>query len=175
MLNIKKSGFVWDEELKPAGHGEVTMEAFDTWWRRNQKRLQNLHPQIAEQWVYKHWHCSPWGFLPLDSLGWRQETWPTSDILEQVHMEYGGPLDADFDYEVIHLAQTKTARYWRDGTWNIPMLIINTPRGVETVNGPLPEVQHALVEGTLRMRYLNALHSRGEDTGPHRVFVLTMR
>jgi hypothetical protein len=117
---------------------------------------------------------SPWRFLAPDQLRWRQETWSSAKILERVHMEYGGPFDVDFDYQVLHVAQTRTARYWLNGTWNIPMLILETPVGVQTYNGPLPQVRFVLVEGSLRMRYLNALHARGEPTGPHQVFVLTL-
>lgn len=178
MLNLKRRHeVVWDPKLEPMGHGGFNPENFDVWWRRNDAQLANLHPEIAEQWVYRHWRWSPFRFLRLETVGWRREVWTTKAILGRIYMEFGGPMEPLHDYSVMHespLGPTATARYWRAGTWNIPILVLETPDGVSGYNGELPDVRFVLVEGSLRLRYLNALAYRGGETGPHTLYVLTI-
>lgn len=178
MLDLKRRHEVrWDPVLKPIGHGDFGAEDFDTWWGRNGGRLPNLHPEIAEQWVFRHWRWSPFRFLPLETLSWRRDLWTSKQILEQVHLEFGGPMEPVHDYKVMHdapLGPTSTARYWRDGTWNMPLLVLELPEGISGYDGELPEVRFVLVEGSLRLRYLNALVHRGQETGPHVLYILTM-
>jgi hypothetical protein len=50
---------VWDETLEPVGEGTPVKETFSSWWDRYKSRLGNLHPEIAEQWIYRHWTKSP--------------------------------------------------------------------------------------------------------------------
>jgi hypothetical protein len=52
MLDIRRQRSSWDGAWAPVGYGEVNQENFDTWWGRNEERLRNLHPQVAEQWSY---------------------------------------------------------------------------------------------------------------------------
>jgi hypothetical protein len=169
---------VWDPALKPVGHGDFSPEGFDSWWQRNAARLANLHPQIAEQWVFRHWQWSPFRFIRLDCLSWRSEVWTSAQVLDQVHMEFGGPMNPVHDYEVMHeetTGPTRTARYWRAGTWNIPLTVLETPEGFIGHEGEFPAIRFVLVEGTLRLRYLNALVRRGVGTGPHEVYILSSR
>ena len=70
---------------------------------------------------------------------------------------------------------TATAKNWKDGTWTIPALVLATPEGIVSHAGKLPDVRMTLVEGSLRYRWLNALHKRGEVTGPHKLYLLQQR
>jgi hypothetical protein len=75
----------WPEELKPLGEGSlVDKEPFRPWWERHQGRLSHLHPQIAEQWVHRHWNHSPFCHLDLNRISWRLELWMTERLLSEV-------------------------------------------------------------------------------------------
>lgn len=50
--------------------------------------------------------------------------------------------------------------------------MLETPAGVRSHDGQMPAVRFVLVEGAKRLRYLNALHFRGEDTGPHALYIV---
>src|SRR5918998_1728131 len=75
---------VWDAALEPIMEGTHAKEPFEAWWARNSARLANLHPLVAEQWVYRHWEQSPFCHLPLKRLSCRLESWPTRRILQEV-------------------------------------------------------------------------------------------
>src|SRR5258706_13909487 len=112
---------VWDEALKPIGEGEFDKEPFADWWERNQGKLPNLHPLIAEQWIYRHWSRSYVSFLRLELLTWRVEAWPSAQILRDVHLEFGGPLNPNHHYRVFNgghgFGPNQTARDLNAGTW----------------------------------------------------------
>jgi hypothetical protein len=179
MLDVKRPlEVLWDKSLKPVTGGGEWPEEFTLWWKRNEDRLSNLHPQIAEQWIYRHWSTSPFRFLELRTLCWRMESWSTEAILAQIYMVHGGPLVPEFDYQVMQQASDgprSTANNWHNGTWNMPLLVLETPSGIDSYEGPLSEVRFILIEGSKRMRYLNALHARAEATGPHPLYILNER
>lgn len=78
MFDVKRTQpDAWSAALKPIGYGDHWPEDFRPWWAWHREQLSNLHPQIAEQWVYRHWANSPFKFLPLNRLTWRQEQWNT--------------------------------------------------------------------------------------------------
>ena len=52
-------------------------------------------------------------------------------------------------------------------------LVMETVGGIDSYEGPLPHIRFILIEGSKRMRYLNALHARGEVTGPHQLYILS--
>lgn len=166
----------WPDTLSPIGEGSFDKEPFEDWWNRNGARLANLHPQIAEQWVYKHWSLALFKFLELDRLAWSVHQLSTLDYLKNVHLEFGGPCVAEHDYHVFEGAfrgrKTATAENWCDGTWTFPPLVLSTPEGIIGHEGEFPTVRMVVVEGSLRYRYLSCLHERGEDTGPHDFYLL---
>lgn len=85
-------------------------------------------------------------------------------------------MEPTFDYQVFREGRggpLETARRWR-GSWNIPILVLETPAGIRCYDGNLPDVRFVLVEGSKRPRYLNALRHRGEETEPHLLYVLTL-
>lgn len=177
MLDLRKRHeCAWDEALRPRGEGELEKEDFASWWDRNGEQLSHLDPRIAEQWVYRHWAHSYTSFVGLADLTWRLEAWSGDEVLERAHMEFGGPFSADHDYKVFNGAQgfgpNATARAMNGGTWDMPLLLLETPRGIHTHEGEMPLVRYLVAEGSKRMRYLHALRARGQGNGPHDVFIL---
>ena len=166
----------WPDTLRPIGEGDFEKEAFDEWWARNGSEFVNLHPQIVEQWVYRHWTYAHFKFLELRRLTWSEKQMSTVDFLNNVHLEYGGPADPDHDFRVFSSAftgkKTATAENWEDGSWTIPPVVLSTPEGIISHEGRLPDVRMVIIEGSLRYRWLNALHAKGEKTGPHRFYLL---
>ena len=166
----------WPETLRPIGEGDHEKEPFSEWWDRNRSELTNLHPQIVEQWVYRHWTFAKFKFLQLRRITWSVRRLSTTEFLNDVHLEFGGPAEADHDYRVfmgeMSVRKLSTAINWRNGTWTISPVVLSTPQGIIGHEGPEPTVRMVLVEGSKRFRWLNALHERGEATGPHDVYVL---
>jgi len=169
----------WDSDLQPRnwGSGRTSdVETFPNWWARVGSRLSNLEPRIAEQWVYRHWRFSLYRHLPLEGIQWKLEEWKTTDILKQCVESPECDLDdPDNALEQISCYPGEPARTMdATGTWNIPIIIMHTPDGVLANNGVRDEVRYWLIEGHTRVRYLNALHVIGQESGIHQVFVLTM-
>ncbi len=169
---------VWDAAMRPIGEGEHHKETFEAWWGRWRERLSHLDPRIAEQWVYRHWCHSYMAFLNLDDITWRLEIWPGEAILGRVWMEFGGPMDAAHDYAAFNgvggFGPIATARAMNAGTWDMPLLVLETPTGIVSHDeGEMPDVRFVVAEGSKRMRYLNALLARGEGAGPHELFILS--
>lgn len=177
MLDLRRrNGCVWDAALKPFRMDERDKEPFEAWWDRHQQRLSHLHPQVAEQWIYRHWSHSYMAFLELDQLDWRLETWHAQEILERIHLEFGGPMDAEHDYAAFNgrgsFGPIQTARALNAGEWDMPLLALETPSGLLSSDGPLPDVRYVVAEGSKRMRYLFALERLGHHPGPQKVFLL---
>jgi hypothetical protein len=166
----------WDIDMRPIGEGEINKESFTEWWRRFGPRLAHLDPRIAEQWIHRHWANSYMAFLNLELLTWRVEVWPSERILSEVHMEFGGPMDADHDYIAFNgrygFGPNATAKAMNEGTWDIPLLVLATPTGIRSFDGDLPDVRYVVAEGSKRMRYLHALQRRGQGCGPHELIIL---
>ncbi|TDH62127.1 hypothetical protein E2C06_13190 [Dankookia rubra] len=175
-----RHALAWDASLEPIGESGVDKEPFETWWARVRHRLANLHPLVAEQWVYKYWRHSPFCHLPLERLSCRLERWSTERILQEV--AWGWP-DSDqhpeFNYEVFHGKGFEPGRTMdATGTWNIPPVILEAPGGLLTNMGERPEAHYWLIEGHQRRRYLHALAWRDEGGGRpgamHEVFLLSL-
>jgi hypothetical protein len=178
MLDLRRRDeCVWDPAMRPIGEGDFNKEPFEDWWLRFGARLTNLEPRIAEQWIFRHWAHSYMAFLELGTITWRLESWTGDRILADAHLEFGGPMDAAHDYQAFNghkgCDPIRTAQEMNQGTWDMPLLVLETPSGIRGYEGELPDVRYVVAEGSKRMRYLHALRHRGEGAGPHEVFVLT--
>lgn len=179
MLKVDRSEQkLWTNRLKPSGQGSHDKEHFSEWWLRNSSSLLNLHPLICEQWIYRHWHYSPWAFLPLRKLSWKLSELGTDEIIDNVYRVFATTLHPEYDFRVFNPEnsnQLPTARPFSDtGTWDYPILTLETPNGVDDGFNQIPDAKLCLIEGHQRHRYLNALKHRGIRTGPHKMFILTL-
>src|SRR5688572_4769232 len=73
------------EHLKPVG--TIEKEAFAPWWDRHGRELAHLHPQLAEQWIHRHWGDTEFMFLPIDTLRWELAEMEGEEILASVRRE----------------------------------------------------------------------------------------
>lgn len=181
MLDVRRSPpCVWPVSLCPLRHGEFDKEPFLPWWERNRDALSNLHAQIAEQWVHRHWDRSPYTFVPLHEISWVLEDWQVPRILAEIHIPFREFNDPEFDYDALHrnsgFGPTRTAKALDTGTWDFPIIVLRTDTGIRDSDGNHPDSRFLLIEGHQRMRYLNALTTldrlKHVAPGPHAVFVL---
>lgn len=180
MFNFAK-GYprAWPDDLKPLGFETENQESFDDWWERHSERLANLHPLICEQWVYRHFPTSLGDFLPLEDLKWRRENIPAGELLASVYPEFSKKYDPEFDYEQLHgdlaFPKSSTAEALDTGTWDYPIIVLHTPKGIISSKGVMPEIRLVLIEGHQRYRYLNALYALGKKLNEtHELFILEL-
>lgn len=167
----------WDQ-FRPIGEDTFDQETFDSWWERHQADLGDLHPQVCEQWIYRHWRGTRHRWLDPRQLTSRHEVFETDAFLAAVHLHWGGPAQAEFDYEVFRADKpnalpTAAPQNWTGGTWTIMPVLLETPEGVKFHDAEYPDTRYLVVEGSKRYRWLNALAHRGDPTGPHLCYVLS--
>ena len=168
----------WPDHLRPLGEGGVDKESFSDWWARNREELAHLPADLCEQWIFRHWQHSPFTFLSLGALLWERRTYDGDELLRSVYRAFGGDLEPQFDYETFHRRgganRHPTAVALDSGTWDYPMVLLSTPRGIIDLGQRRRNVELVIVEGHQRHRYLNALHALGRPPrGPHQVIVLS--
>lgn len=185
MLDFRTAGpRVWPPHLQPIGDNSADKESFAAWWGRNESEIGHLHPQLAEQWVYRHWDYTEFAFLPLETLSWQLRQMEGGEVLANVRREISKQLDPEWDYHQFQgegKEKTQTAQELDQGTWAHPIVALSTPSGWVTRSREhphdfieLPQERLMLLEGHQRHRYLNALHWRGTPPrGPHQVFVVS--
>jgi hypothetical protein len=166
----------WDESLRPVGESTADKETFDTWWSRNRDKLDWLDSRIVEQWIYRHWQHSPYCNLPLERLSFRLERWSTARLLASVTRP-----DPDSDQALLHDYDLYRDRTWEpapsmreNGTWNIPIILLETPSGALRPEGFRADVRFVLIEGHQRMRCLAAFSRHAKCADAHEVFVLKL-
>lgn len=169
----------WPAHLMPEGEGDrFDKEPFEAWWPRVQGELGHLPPRLCEQWIHRHWLGSPFRFLPLQTLSWREVTMTGEALMAGVQRAWGGGLDAAFDYATFQRRggddRHPTARALDDGTWDYPMVLLSTPAGIHIEGRDHADARLVIVEGHQRHRYLAALHALGRPpAGPHSVYILS--
>lgn len=168
----------WSDGLMPIGEGDVNKESFAEWWKRVQRELAHLPPDLCEQWIYRHWKGSPFRFLNLASIKWERRVWEGEDFLATVYRALDDPLDPEFDFNQFQgkLPGWKhpTALALDEGTWDYPVVLLRTPDGIVDNGATHNDVRFVLVEGHQRHRYLNALHALGRaPTGPHDTIIIS--
>ncbi|KZK81226.1 hypothetical protein PsAD13_04175 [Pseudovibrio sp. Ad13] len=179
MIDLREIGeeCVWPDNLQPEGYGELCIEDFAGWWDRNYEFLKNLPETCAEQWVYRHWQDSVASFIPLEDLQCKEELWPAMDFVTKVGTVRGNEaLNPTHDFEVFSGQKTGekllTARALDEGSWDYPVVVLETPSGFIDCTGEHIDTPYFLIEGHKRRRYLNALLHRGASLSEQKVFVL---
>lgn len=159
---------IWPVRWKPLGDG-YDREPFATWWSRHAHDFKHLDPPIVEQWIFRHWCLSPYGFIDPSRLKWRLEEWPSARIIKDVWGDDNR--DAKWDMEV--LWDTPTGHpFAATGTWDYPIVVYETPGGIN-LRGRFEPHGHLLIEGHLRTRLLAACMALGKPiNASHRVYVI---
>lgn len=167
----------WDPNLTPQGYGGLKVESYADWEERIGHNISNLHPEIREQWVHRHWTQSRMAFLPLETLTWREERWAPEKFLSEVKTWRGNEaLDPEHDYNAFARPEMggkhPTAVALDQGEWDYAPPVLCTPNGFIDTLGTVIDANYLLVEGHCRRRYLNALIERGQALEDQRVFVM---
>lgn len=170
---------IWPECLMQVGYGGhlYELESYDDWYERTAVQLNHLHPEICEQWIFRHWIHSPFSFIPLDGLTWVEERWSPAKFLNLVGILGSDPFAPDFDFEVFQGYEgdrLPTALALDNGEWDYAPILIETPNGFINEVGQKSPEPYLLIEGHQRRRYLNALVSRGVELIDQRVFIIKL-
>lgn len=73
-------GFAGAGPAAPRGEGP-DKEPFDVWWRRAIGALTAVPPCVARQWLYDHWHDSPFGpGVDVGNLRFKLEDWAPAQL-----------------------------------------------------------------------------------------------
>lgn len=173
MLKIDRYAADFPGDLIPTGNDTFDKEPFSTWWTRHGYRFPELDPRVVEQWIFRHTTHSDYHGLDFFKLKSRLETWDAGRILRDVFC--ADPLNPVHDYEVFNVnGETSTARPINaTGTWDYPIVVLETPEGFCDNRGQYPDVRYLLIEGHLRRRYLAAKLARGEANAEHDLFILS--
>ncbi|MBI2254389.1 MAG: hypothetical protein HYU58_07220 [Proteobacteria bacterium] len=118
----------WSIDLKPLGdEDKFDREEFAPWWARNAKALKHIHPQIAEQWIYRHWRHSPYCNIPIEGISWTIERWSTENLLKDVKRGNSSKENPSWDYGHLRQFGHEPAKSMDNtGTWNIPVIVLET-------------------------------------------------
>lgn len=170
---------IWPECLMQIGYGGhyYELESYEDWFERTATKLNHLHPEICEQWIFRHWFQSSFSFIPLEGLTWREERWCPEKFLHLVSALDRRAFDPDNDYnesQGVGGVKTDTALALDNGEWDYAPILIETPNGsINEIGQESPE-PYLLIEGHKRRRYLNALVSRGVELIDQRVFIIKL-
>lgn len=184
-IDLRSSERVWPNKLAPRGSG-FHREPFDAWWQRVSRLIPNIHPQVAEQWVHRHWQESPYGGIPLDDLATTLQRWTTIQILNAVHI-HGWELNAVHDMGLFSEAHQlssdghPTVRPFQcHGTWDYPIIVFEPSPRLFVDGIRVPSAKCLLIEGHSRLRYLSAIALLGAPPDhislrdEHEVFVASV-
>jgi hypothetical protein len=165
----------WDASLEPVRDPETGVESFDAWWHRCNSAVGHLHPMIAEQWIYRHWRETSYGYLPLEKLRWTTEQWRTVDIIREVYVKAATPRCPESDFRNFQTEEGEPIKsFYTFGTWNYPIVVIRTPDGVRIFERHIPDVRFCLIEGHKRLWTLKAWKGNAFTREQHEVFVLSL-
>lgn len=175
MLSVFSDPDEWDPAWAPIEINSVK-ESFGEWWARVGADFDNLDPRILEQWVHRHWHETTYNALPLQSLLYDIQRWPTQRILDHIFSAFGNESCAQSDYRrMTHDGGQTCTPFQTSGSWDYPILVLATPNGVDTWSGEHPDVKYLLIEGHTRVRYLKACAELGVQLSEaHELFVLRL-
>jgi hypothetical protein len=184
MIDLMASQIVWPGELQPIRPNEYEKEPFQSWWHRCKDKLGHLPHKVCEQWVYRHWEETGYGFLPLENLSCRLEQWETGRILASIGIWDEGLItdeghkycSASWDYDVVREKGGEPLETMeKTGTWNIPIIVLQSDSGFGTFRGPRPDIHYWLIEGHKRIRCLNALAHYSKPASNHLLYVLDLK
>ena len=170
----------WPDEWKPEGWTWGRMkdyEPFEVWWQRCGHHFPSLDERVLEQWVHRHWSCSPYFGFPLQHCDCSVERLTTETLISQlgqVDCWRDDPFYADrgFDaYSRLRDWQPMTIK----GTWDMPILLVNSPAGFAFDEMEFPHFAYWLIEGHTRHDYLRCLAAKGKATADHEALVLRRR
>ncbi|MAX24619.1 MAG: hypothetical protein CMJ19_08960 [Phycisphaeraceae bacterium] len=171
-------------QLEPVGYGDtLEYEPWPSYWERIRKLIPNFPPEACKQWLWQHYSCTTeYDWLNLRTLDFRREEWPTQLIFEKVR-EWpdtdGGLLTIWSNYirTSPDAKSNQLANYMTyNGTWPLPPLIIENPKGITRPDGyPLGEPFH-LMEGHHRLGFLHGLaKSQTVLQEKHSLFIITVQ
>lgn len=167
-------------ELAPYEPAPFEKEAFSHWWSRVGNSFPSVPPNVARQWIWRHWGQSTFGWLPSAGAEFSLVSWSPADIAalcvgtRDDYVAWGEKL--------LREHASGPLRYWvaavmaRRRMWPVPPIVLNY-NGVMPLGGmtDCPLSTYVLLEGNRRTAIAKALAARGTLHSGLPVWVLTYR
>lgn len=137
-------------------------EAFETWHERVGAALPNVPPEVAREWIHRHWAESPYNWMPLDAMRFAEQEWPLNRVLA-----IGvGSLNSPDAFE----RREDPGQWVRDymekhRTWSTPIIVLDNQPSFDA-----DFHRHHLLEGHRRLGFLRVLAEAGRAAATHRVW-----
>ena len=150
-------------------------ETFAEWDVRLGSQFARLHPLVREQWLYRHWDSLNFQHLDPRFLHSELIVLSTSQLLGEVHLEFGGPINVQHDSGAFRRhggLETVQPDNWKEGTWVLPPVLLCTPAGILDYRGEHINCSHLVIEGSKRYRWLAVCDYEGTVADSHEVFAL---
>ncbi|MBE7449200.1 MAG: hypothetical protein HS111_09970 [Kofleriaceae bacterium] len=143
-------------------------ESFKPWWERVGSRLANVPPDVAEQWIHRHWGHSSFEWLPIMDMAFTRETWLLARVLDVRAGDRAYPRPDHRGAVPLELHDNWLGRRVRaDGTWPTPIIVLDNAAEHYPM---LHAVQ--LLEGHTRLGYLRTLAAAATAQPHHDVWVV---
>jgi len=181
-MRVQLVGGKWPLRWMPRDCDTPGQESFTAWWSRVREELGHLDPRVLEQWIHRHWTHTVYR-LDLLRLTSELRKMSTEEILSSVgSVDDFRPEDREVDSEALVRTFNPSGEPFEPaatmnatGSWNIPIVVLESPAGFAYGDRATPDVRLWLIEGHLRFRYLRALVSTGRPVArEHDVLLLTL-
>lgn len=146
--------------------------------RMQQKLLPAWPAEVLIEWLYRHaGHLYDYAPLRFENFTFICESWSLEDIPGRE--AFADPKFCD-DFLDVEVRATNRhdwlAIYMQNhGTWNTPILLLDTPRPEITMPGGWPlRYPYHLLEGHRRLSFLNGLRNSGKAASKHDVWVVRL-
>jgi len=182
MMALQLIGGRWPKRWAPQNAGTFNQESFASWWPRVEADLGHLDPRVAEQWIHRHWHLSPYFGFDVKRARSELRRLSTATIMDAVRTvddrQPSEIADPDKIYAMFNpkgMAAFEPALTMNTtGTWNMPVLVVESDHGFVYNREQFPDAHFWLIEGHQRQRYLRALAYKGKAAPEHEVLILAV-
>ncbi len=163
------------DRLSVSGEGE-DQEEFEQWHQRVREQIPHVPACVAEHWLYRHGIHTPYDWLPLSRMRFKQETWELARILsigEGVEPQWSPNWAEELETDPNHY-ESELGQYMLDsGTWPVPIIVLDNETGLQSSDDE-PLARWHLIEGHMRSAYMDHLAKTGRAKETHQVWVTTI-
>lgn len=163
------------DRLSVSGEGE-DQEAFEQWHQRVREQIPHVPACVAEHWLYRHGIHTPYCWLPLGRMRFKQETWDLARVLkigEGVEPLWSPGWGEELEKDRHHYESDLGQYMLTNGTWPVPIIVLDNEVGLRNPDDQALARWH-LIEGHMRSAYLDHLAKTGQAQGTHQVWVATV-
>jgi len=157
-MGLQLFGGQWPEKWAPANAGTFEQEPFASWWPRVEADLGHLDPRVAEQWIHRHWDLSDYFGFDVRRVRSELRRLRTTIIVDAIRsvddLQPGDIGDPNQVYAMFNrngsAALEPALTMNATGTWNMPVLVVESRDGFVYRQKQFPDARLWLIEGHQR-------------------------